>query len=510
MYTTLLSLPDGTVLSSGDPDAAGISSITLTQCANVGTELTPGAVCSDALEVTVISAAALHLTAGDELTACRIAPDGTKTQLGIFIVETPERPSANTYRITAYDRVSRLDTDITDWFSSLDAWPYGLHELASMACQACGLTLVTEDIPNGSHPVHKFTATGLTGRQLLQWVCQASGRFCRATPEGTLELRWYAPNDRILTPGDEGEGTLPYYASSLQCADYTVAPIEKLCLRQTGDDVGTIYPDDESATNALILTGNPLLTGSLDTVAETLFGLLAADVYTPCTVNIPYTPDIGPGDILTVRDLQGTAHTVYVMSRTVTGQRQTLTATGSRRRDCTTAVNEQSYRTLNGRILQLRTDVDGLWAEHRDAEDAFSSLSLTVEGIVSKSSAQETTVEGLADKLTELRQTADGLTLSVETIQTDGVSRVTTGTGYTLDDNGLSITRQGHEMENLLDNTGMYVRRAGEVILQAASEGVTAVDVHVKNYLHLGTNARLEDYTDEQNTPRTACFFIQT
>ena len=60
------------------------------------------------------------------------------------------------------------------------------------------------------------------------------------------------------------------------------------------------------------------------------------------------------------------------------------------------------------------------------------------------------------------------------------------------------------EMENLLDHTGMYVRRSAQVVLQANNQGVEAQDVTVRNFLIIGENARLEDYSGD----RTACFYI--
>ena len=59
-------------------------------------------------------------------------------------------------------------------------------------------------------------------------------------------------------------------------------------------------------------------------------------------------------------------------------------------------------------------------------------------------------------------------------------------------------------MENLLDHTGMYVRRNGEVLLQANNQGVQTRDVTVRNYLIVGENARFEDYGSD----RTACYYI--
>ena len=77
-----------------------------------------------------------------------------------------------------------------------------------------------------------------------------------------------------------------------------------------------------------------------------------------------------------------------------------------------------------------------------------------------------------------------------------------TSTGYTFDGEGLRIARGGTQMENLLDHSGMYVRRAGETILRANHEGVVATDVQVRNFLHIGKYSRLEDYGG-----RTACFY---
>ena len=60
-------------------------------------------------------------------------------------------------------------------------------------------------------------------------------------------------------------------------------------------------------------------------------------------------------------------------------------------------------------------------------------------------------------------------------------------------------------MKNLLDNTGMYVTRSGQTILQANDKGVEAADVTVRNYLIVGDHARFEDYA----AGRTACFWLE-
>ena len=63
-------------------------------------------------------------------------------------------------------------------------------------------------------------------------------------------------------------------------------------------------------------------------------------------------------------------------------------------------------------------------------------------------------------------------------------------------------------MENRLDNSGMYVERSGETILQANAAGVVATDVTVRNYLIVGNHSRFEDYSDGDDDARTGCFWI--
>lgn len=85
-----------------------------------------------------------------------------------------------------------------------------------------------------------------------------------------------------------------------------------------------------------------------------------------------------------------------------------------------------------------------------------------------------------------------------------GIDSIETSTGYTFDKNGLNIHKDGEDMHNTLDNTGMYVRNNGDDVLVANDKGVTATDLTAKGYLIIGDHARFEQYSGN----RTACFYI--
>lgn len=113
----------------------------------------------------------------------------------------------------------------------------------------------------------------------------------------------------------------------------------------------------------------------------------------------------------------------------------------------------------------------------------------------------------ITETATELRRDTESLEFKVMSIQKGGVEQVVTSTGYRFDSEGMTITKSGEEMTNVVNNTGMYVKRFGEEILTANNKGVDAVNLHAKTYLIIGAGdgrSRFEDYL----TNRTGCFWI--
>lgn len=477
---TKLILPDGSSLSSGTPGEAAILSFSHTSSVNAGQELEPGACCAAMLRAELLGQTAVE--SGMELTAYR----GDRL-LGRFIVKETVR-NGSFLTITAYDRVSLLDQDLTQWLAGRTAWPVTLGTLAREVCEACGLELA--NAPEFDYEAEAFSASFVTGRQLMQWIAQVCGCFCRADADGRLEFAWYTPTDKAVTAA----GECFYYQGTLRMADYEAAPVEQVRLSQSGSDVGVVWPVVTGQVNTLLIRGNPLLsahtTDDIEPVARQLYEHLKNLTYTPCTVTVGEQSAIRAGDIITVE-----GKSVYVMTAALEQGRLRLSCTGSARRADSATVTV-SQKELTGRVLELSTRIDGLTAENRDSAGKVSRLSMTVDGLTASVSTQLRREE---QRLTNLEQTAEALSVRIR--QASG--QVITDTGYTFDSEGLRIARSGTEMENRLDHSGMYVSRGGETILQANNRGVVASDVQVRNFLHMGTHARFEDYAG-----RTACFYI--
>ena len=548
MLKNLIVLPDGTEVSSGS-QGPSIQQLTLTRTVNNGTELTLGSACAAMLETTLFLPPEIPLAQGDALLLYQVDEEETRHSMGIFLAQKPERLGAQRRRITAYDRMVLFDVDITQWVAELTDWPYSLDQLTAMLCDYCGVPLATKGLPNGAFPVQPFTVQDCTARQLLQWIGEATGRFCRIDPLGQLEFAWYVPaegevgtaksqaveavwlGENLTLEGEPaweedglqltmenvsvaetaegfrlvGQQNRWYFQGSLSLEDYAVEPVTRVQIQGTGEDVGTFWPEEAEAENTYTVTANPLLAAlsaqTLKAVAATLYEQLRQVSYTPCKLSLPAEPTLEPGQILCLKDTNGRQAQVYIMSEVRKGQRSQLESTGSARRNSTTAVNNRSFRTLAGKMLELRTDVDGLKAENRDAQGKLAAIDLDLEGIRTRVESVDETQKQLS---TQINQTADSVSIFINRMETEGVGQVKTRNGYTFSDQGLQIQRTGESVQSMLSHQGLEVTRNGQTLLQADQEGVSAVDVTVGNYLILGSHARLEDYPGQ----RTACYYL--
>lgn len=92
-------------------------------------------------------------------------------------------------------------------------------------------------------------------------------------------------------------------------------------------------------------------------------------------------------------------------------------------------------------------------------------------------------------------------------LQENGVSKVTTTTGFTFDENGLAITKTGADTRTVIDEDGMTVYSATgsseTPLLNVDSQGVETENLHVRTYTQIGNHSRLQDYEDG-----TAIFYI--
>ena len=392
MYQPILTLSSGTELKGGSPGSA-VKSLTLHTAVNAGQEFTIGSAFSDYIEAEIWAdpGGSLQITAGDALTYYRQDDAGNRTKVGVFYAEKPTRTKRNSYKVTAYDTMSKLDADFSGWLHANQAqFPKTIWQLVQLACQRAGVTLASSSLPiNGSYSVQAFYADDLTCRQIISWAAEAAGCYAHMNADGKLQFLTYTDKRSTakITP-DGASNSTAYYADSLSYEDYTVKAIEKVQIRQSDSDVGVIYPDSTTATNTYAVQGNLLLTtgteANLKSVVQNLYNVLKNVTYTPCKVSVPNSSGLACGQIVHVKDARGREFDTYLMSATISSGKASFKSVGSASRKSSSAVNSQSYKNLTGKMLEIKTSVDGLEVKASDLTGKYTDLKATVDGLSSE------------------------------------------------------------------------------------------------------------------------------
>ena len=207
--------------------------------------------------------------------------------------------------------------------------------------------------------------------------------------DGKLQFLTYTDKRSTvkITP-DGASNSTAYYADSLSYEDYTVKAIEKVQIRQSDSDVGVIYPDSTTATNTYVVQGNLLLTtgteANLKSVVQNLYNVLKNVTYTPCKVSVPSSSGLACGQIVHVKDARGREFDTYLMSATISSGKASFESVGSASRESSSAVNSQSYKNLTGKMLEIKTSVDGLEVKASDLTGKYTDLKATVDGLSSE------------------------------------------------------------------------------------------------------------------------------
>ena len=388
MYQPILTLSSGTELKGGSPGSA-MKSLTLHTAVNAGQEFTIGSAFSDYIEAEIWAdpGGSLQITAGDALTYYRQDDAGNRTKVGVFYAEKPTRTKRNSYKVTAYDTMSKLDADFSGWLHANQAqFPKTIWQLVQLACQRAGVTLASSSLPiNGSYSVQAFYADDLTCRQIISWAAEAAGCYAHMNADGKLQFLTYTDKRSTAKITPDGASSTAYYADSLSYEDYTVKAIEKVQIRQSDSDVGVIYPDSTTATNTYAVQGNLLLTtgteANLKSVVQNLYNVLKNVTYTPCKVSVPSSSGLACGQIVHVKDARGREFDTYLMSATISSGKASFESVGSASRESSSAVNSQSYKNLTGKMLEIKTSVDGLEVKASDLTGKYTDLKATVDGL---------------------------------------------------------------------------------------------------------------------------------
>lgn len=421
---------DGSII-----DSSVIISCEFTEEVNSGENLSVGDVTSSEVSVEMLST---NMIEQGEVFTYYMIEDGVEKLIGVFNAEKPTVATRTSIRFTAYDNIVKSEKIFSDWLrDNRSLFPMTLAQLVTHACGYCGLTLATTTFPNSTLEIGAFYADGITCRQILSWAGAIAGRFVRADSNGKIEFAWYtdatyctvAPSatqvaskaSPELTITDDGAGNIDmtsrglkisydpnghltmeipaakvvyndgavtvntewsvaYKQGGLSYEVYATEQINRIQIKQSDDDVGVIYPHDATG-NCFVISGNMLLatctTEAITQVATSLYEHLHEISYVPVKATLPRTIDVRAGDIINVRDPNGTTRMTYVMKASITPSGTIIESTGNKSYDTNAVVAHEQYKNLPGRVLEIKKSIDGLEIANKDLEGKVGSLELS-------------------------------------------------------------------------------------------------------------------------------------
>lgn len=165
---------------------------------------------------------------------------------------------------------------------------------------------------------------------------------------------------------------------------------------------------------------------------------------------------------------------------------------------------------IDGDITSLKSETSSIKQTVTSLQLGTDSINATVKSL---SETLTTSNQNLAADIASVQNqvnmamTSDEVKMEIKKELVNGVNKVTTSTGYVFDQNGLSISKSGSEMETKITEDGMKVFKNDEVMLTANNQGVDAKNLHATTYLIIGGNSRMEDFK-HGTEKRTAVFWI--
>ena len=164
-------------------------------------------------------------------------------------------------------------------------------------------------------------------------------------------------------------------------------------------------------------------------------------------------------------------------------------------------------KTLITDVAELKVAKDNITASVSQITENQSGLNSALTDLQNAFTDQNNTNDEQFETLTqkvESSMTSDQVHLAISTELSKGVDKVTTSTGFTFNEAGLTISKSDSEISTNIDEDGMSIYKNNEEVLTADNTGVTQINATIKQYLIVGKNSRFEDYGSD----RTGCFWI--
>lgn len=428
-----------------------------------------------------------------------------------YITEVNRDENTNELSITAYDVLKDTKT-LTVNDLALQT-PYTIKQVINAVAGKLGASVVIPelDVFNLSYE----NGANFEGTESLEEALKAAA-------EATQTIYFINSNDALVFKRLEGEAKAITKNDYFTLDSKTNKRLQTICsATELGDNVSS---STSLVGSTQYLRDNPFL--ELREDIATLLDNAIAEVGN-ITINQfscewRGDPSVEIGDKLELTTKDNNTVISYLLNDSLTYegglvQKTEWNYTESEETESTPSTVGEAIKQTRAKVDKVNKEIILLVSEVSANKDNISALQISTDTINASVQNVETktneALENINEDIININQRVD-TTMSAEDVKieiqkeiSNGVSSVKTSTGFTFNDQGLTIAKDGSEMTTNVDEDGISVYRDDEEVLTANNEGVIAYDLHAKTYLIVGTNSRFEDY-EKDGEARTGCFWI--
>lgn len=429
------------------------------------------------------------------------------------ITEVHKDEIKGTLSITSYDVLEKLKQH---YFSEISLTNYTIKELVESIAELIGFEVVVPNIDlfNLSYEEGANFEGTETLKDIFDDVAEATGTIYFVNYEDKVVFKRLDRDSEAVETIDKS--LYIELETSTNRRLQTIASVTDL-----GDNI--------SASTSMIGTtqyirdnGFLTLREDLSTIIDNLVDNLGDMSINQFNCNWRGLTYLEIGDKIGLEDKEGNIKYTYILNDTLTydgalNEKTEWAFEDSEETETNPSNLGEVLKQTYAKVDKANKQVEIMASEVSGFSSDISSLKLNTESITASIKQIE---ENSNDSFNAMNETLDLITKEIETKMTsedvslqisqtleNGVSKVTTSTGFTFNEEGLTITKSDSEMKTNIDEDGMTITKDNEEVLTANNEGVTAIDLQAKTYLIIGNNSRFEDY-NEDGEERTACFWI--
>lgn len=233
------------------------------------------------------------------------------------VVEAPYQNSS-LITLTCQDNMMKFDRDYSE--SKLE-YPASRSEIVRDACNVCGVPLQTVRFDNDDYVIkNKPDTEQLTFRQVLSWVAQIGGQWCKCDSYGRLCIGWYdlKSYENDVLPYDKYVPINSYDTLTVNNEDVVITGIRV-----------TEYKNDTTSENEMVsyqygkdgyvieIKDNKLISSGKGNEIATMIGERIVGMrFRPFTASVTNNPAIEAGDICLVTDRKGNTYKSFITTST--------------------------------------------------------------------------------------------------------------------------------------------------------------------------------------------------